>query len=179
MSPDAAAGEQAAADQADEQAEPQADLSEDDLAATPDEADVDEAAIAEQVAEETSRDEDDEETEQADEKAGDQEMVQPEDVVEGDVSLGHVYCQGLGVASAVAVSRYDEDANRDQLVDEYADLARQMDLDRYMDQWVESQGRGSDLSPGQALAVFSVVFCASVMVANPEVAEGLAEEVGL
>lgn len=179
MSPEAEAAEEG---------EQQADLSEDDLADAPSEGDVasaelDESAIAEQVAEETNQDQADDQEEQGDETASDPEEIQEvaESVAEGDLSIGHVYCRSLGLGAAVLVTRYDEDLEepREDLVDEYAALAKQTDLDHYMDQWFEQSMGRSEMTPAQGVAVGTVMFAVGIAVHNPAVAEGLAQEVGL
>lgn len=129
--------------------------------------------IGESVASESSDDD------QEDESA---ELQEPsaKDVVEGDISVGHVYCRTLGVGAAVLVTRYDENEDDpDELVEEYAGLAKQTDLDQYMDQWFAENMGGAEMSPGQGLAVGTCLFFAMVAMQNPAVMDGLASEVDL
>jgi len=152
--------------------------SNENIATTPDLDDLDDEdleEVADEVAEDTSDDQKDE---------GDQSDPQktpgdstPDDL-QDDLSVGHVYCQTLGVSAAVLVDRYGEaESGRDDLVDEYADLAKQTDLDHYMDQWFQEQMGESQMSPGQGLVVGTVLFGVLVLANNPEVADALAEEI--
>jgi hypothetical protein len=160
----------------------EADLDEGDYA---DLGELDEATreeIANDIAEETADADQEEGGSDGGEDLEHPETADVEDVVEGDVSVGHVYCRSLGLGAAVMVSRYDEEADSDEmdaLVEEYADLAKQTDLDRYMDQWFEQQMGRSEMSAGQGVAVGTLLFVAMVAMQNPAVAEGLAGEVGV
>jgi len=155
------------------------DVDESNQADVPDVSELDDEdleEISEEVAEQDQADDDGED------ETADQELQQPttEDITEDDISVGHVYCRSLGVGAAVLVTRYDEEEDDpDELVDEYAQLAKQTDLDDYMDQWFEESWGTSEMSPGQGLAVGTCLFAAMVAVQNPAVMEGLAGEVGV
>ena len=85
----------------------------------------------------------------------------------------------LGMATVAAKDRHGSDVeDRQAAMDEYADMARQLDLDEYVDDYVAMHGGPDELSPGQAIVVFSVVFGASVMVEDPELSESVLEGVG-
>jgi len=152
------------------------DVGPEDRADTPSPDDLDAEdleEIGDAVADETS-----DESDQEDGPEDALEEPTPEDFAEGDISVGHVYCQTLGVSAAVLVDRYDDpDDDRDKLVDEYADLARQTDLDVYMDQWFEENWGTSEMSAGQGLAVGTCLFFAMVAMNNPAVVDGIAGEV--
>lgn len=160
----------------------QADVDEEDLA-TPDLDALDpeeREKIASAVAE-GDEEEDDQEADTDDTEGSAPGVPDAEDVVDGNISVGHVYCRSLGLGAAAMVNRYDEEADGDMdaLVDEYADLAKQTDLDRYMDQWFAEQTGGSSMSPGQGVVVMTLAFVAMVAIQNPAVADGLATEVGV
>lgn len=168
-------------DDVDGESEP--DLDEDDYAAAPSVDDLDEdtaAEIADSVAEESSAETDDDGDEDSEQGAKDIEDV-AEGVAEGDISVGHVYCRSLGLGAAALAKRYDDvgDDEMEDLVDEYAALAKQTDLDQYMDQWFEQQTGRAEMSPGQGVAVGTLLFVAMVAIQNPAIAGGLATEVGL
>lgn len=94
-------------------------------------------------------------------------------------SIGDVYCNALGMGAAVARDRYgDLDDERTAAMDEYADMARQLDIDDYVDDWMEEQGGIDELSPGQGAMVMSVVFAVMVAVEDPALAENAIGEVG-
>lgn len=98
-------------------------------------------------------------------------------MVDGRTSVGDVYCGGLGVFASVLVTRYDDEANRSALSDEYESLAREMYLDQFLNEWLREKGRPEDLPPGQAVVVGTVMFVAAVVVTNPTVTDGLMEEI--
>jgi len=99
---------------------------------------------------------------------------------EGRVSAGDVYCNALGMGAAVARASYgsaDED-DRSDLVDEYGDMARDLQIDEYVDQWLDEQGGIDELTPGQAILLSTVMFGGMVAMDDPEMIDGLAGEVG-
>ena len=96
------------------------------------------------------------------------------------VTPGDIYCNALGMGAAVARASYgsaDED-ERSDLVEEYGDVARDLDIDVYVDQWLEEQGGIDELSPGQAILLSTVMFGGMVAMDDPSMVEGLAGEVG-
>lgn len=150
------------------------DLEDEDFVEVPDD-------VAEQVAEADAEATDDGEEENADEteeSGGDGDEV-PSHSPEGDkTTLGDVYCNALGMGATVAKDRYGEGVDdRADAMDEYADMARQIDLDEYVDDWVEEHGGPSNLSPGQSIGVFSVVFCVMVLVEDADLAANIMDEV--
>lgn len=172
--------EQAPAAGSDDQAE-EPEFEADDYASV-DDLDPEMASeIADSVAEESTEDDDvDQEADQSGQQAPDDIEDVAEGVAEGDISIGHVYCRSLGLGAAAMVNRYDEGGQEmEALVDEYAALAKQTDLDQYMDQWFEQSMGGSSMTPGQGVAVGTLLFVAMVAIQNPAVADGLATEVGL
>jgi len=100
------------------------------------------------------------------------------DPSEADISLGTVYCNALGMSAAVARGRYgDLDDERDQVADEYADMARQIDLDTYLDQWMREQGGLDTLSPGEAVLLGTLMWGGMVLIDDPAMAETAVSEV--
>jgi len=96
------------------------------------------------------------------------------------VSAGDVYCNALGMSAAVARASYgsaDPD-DRSELVEEYGDMARDLQIDEYVDDWLEEQGGIDELSPGQAILLSTVMFGGMVAMDDPDMVEGLASEVG-
>lgn len=159
------------------------DLGDDDYATAPSVDDLDEetaAEIANDVAAESSAEADDDSDEGSETPSQDVQDV-AESVAEGDVSVGHVYCRSLGLGAAALANRYDDasDDEMEALIDEYAALAKQTDLDQYMDQWFEQQTGRAEMSPGQGVVVGTLLFVAMVAIQNPAIADGLATEVGL
>ena len=97
---------------------------------------------------------------------------------EADISIGDVYCNGLGMMAAVGRSRYGEpDRDRSAMVDEYGDLARDLQIDEYLDKWMAEHGGMDELGPGQALVVSTLLFGGMVMMDDPEMAGNIAGEV--
>ena len=96
-----------------------------------------------------------------------------------EISLGTVYTNALGMSAAVARGRYGsiEDDERDRVADEYANMARQIQLDEYLDQWVQTQGGLDGLSPGEAVLLGTLMWGGMVMLDDPTMAENVLDEV--
>jgi len=127
----------------------------------------------------TSENQGDETSKTEGERRDDVPATEGEDTSEPDLSIGDIYCNGLGMVAAVSRSRYgsaDPD-DREELVEEYSDMARQIELDQYLDQWFE-QNRGLDsLSPGQAVVLGTMMWGAMVAVDDPEMIENVGQGV--
>ena len=150
-----------------EEPDEQPDLDDDDYVDIPEEMD-------EQVAQETTDKTDSDGGDDGDE-SGDTESVDP---LTSGTSVGDVYCNALGMAATLArESKGSGVDDREQQVDEYAEMAKQLDLDEFVNEWVEQHGGTDDLSPGQGIVVGSTMFLVMVMVEDPSVAEGIAEGV--
>lgn len=141
--------------------------------------------VAAEVAAETS---DEEVTDDDVDDAGDQE-ASSDDSLTGETtspgssrtSIGHVYCQALGMGATLARERQGsglDPADREQHVDDYADMARQLDIDDYVDEWVAEHGV-DELTPGQAIVISTCMFGSMVLIDDPALAENLAGEVGV
>lgn len=147
------------------------DLGDDDYADVPPEM---AAAVAEDTA--TSDDGDEGADEQADESDGDGESSQqtPTDTLTTGTSVGDVYCNALGMGATLArESKGSGVDDREESVDEYADMARQLDLDAFVNEWVEAHGAAGELSPGQGIMVGTTMFAMAVLVDDPALASEL------
>jgi len=154
--------------------EPEPDLSEDDVATIPEEI----IEQAEEAGGETPDDGDDQDGDDGDTAGSDDVPTHSPDTRK---SVGDVYVRAMGVTGAVARERAGEglDGDREQVVDEYADLARELELDEYMDDWyAEHMDGDGEMSPGQGLVAMSGMFLAMVALDDPTVVEGALEGVG-
>jgi hypothetical protein len=138
-------------------------------------------SVAEEIAAESAdQDEDteDEQPEVADSDVTEQgETTSQPAAGEPDLSVGDIYCNGLGLMAALGRTRYgtaDED-EREELADEYADMARQIDLDDYLDQYLQQSGHLDELGAGQAVIIGSLMFGGMVMIDDPEMAMNAAD----
>ncbi|WP_435358456.1 hypothetical protein [Haloarchaeobius sp. DFWS5] len=150
------------------------DLGDDDYLDIPDD-------VAEQVAEADAEQTEDDETEESDDEQSESaDDTTPSHSPESDrTTLGDVYCNALGMATVAAKDRAGTEVDdRQAAMDEYADLARQLDLDKFIDDWLAEHGQSSELTPGQGIVVFTVVFCGSVMVEDAELSNAVMEGVG-
>ena len=106
------------------------------------------------------------------------DRLSPDDV--GDrLSVGDIYCNALGMGAAVSRVRLgsaDEDQRR-ELVEEYGDMARQLQIDEYLDQWLEEHGGMDEIGPGQALVLSTLIFGGAVMMDDPDMIENIGAEV--
>jgi len=103
-------------------------------------------------------------------------------LAEGDVSLGHVYCRGLGVATALAVDRCGDDADprsREEIIEEYSGLAKQMEIDQYIDQHMAHSGGMESLSPGQTAVLLTGAMAVLVAVSEPAVTDAALDGIEL
>lgn len=153
----------------------------DDLPEIEEEEMADFAAVAESI-EDTDEGTDDTDTETTEETDSDAEESEEEETDApdelGDISLGTVYTNGLGMAAAVGRERYgDADTDRDELAEEYAQMARQIEIDAYLDKWMAENSGLDHLGPGQAVLLGTLIWGGMVMIDDPEMAAGLYEEV--
>ncbi|WP_435349008.1 hypothetical protein [Haloarchaeobius sp. HRN-SO-5] len=149
------------------------DLEDDDYVDIPDD-------VAEQVAEadaEQAEPDENDETEATDETVED--SVPSTSETTDRTTLGDVYCNALGMATVAAKDRHGSDVDdRQAAMDEYADMARQLDLDEFVDDWLAEHGQSNELTPGQGILVFTLVFCGSVMVEDADLSNAVMEGVG-
>ena len=136
-------------------------------------------SVAEELEEASQKQQDEgDSSEDSDEDDTDDPTEREIDPNESDISLGTVYCNALGMSAAVARGRYgDLDRDRDRVADEYADMARQIDLDTYLDQWMREQGGLDQLSPGEAVLLGTLMWGGMVMLDDPTMAETALGEV--
>jgi len=83
------------------------------------------------------------------------------------------------MAAAVGRDRYGSgvDEEREEIMEEYAEMAHQLELDIYVDQWVAEHTGADELPPGQAILLSTTIFGCMVMMDDPTLAETLAGEV--
>jgi len=155
-------------DDADEQPE----LDDDEMA--------DISSVAQEIEEETSDDADDqEESDDADDQDGaDLDSPGSSSITDGDrTTPGDIYCNGLGMLAAVGRTQYgtaDAD-DRSDLVEEYGDIARDLEIDQYVDELLEERGGVDELSPAQALMATTMMWGGMVAMDDPEMLEGLSD----
>jgi hypothetical protein len=144
-------------------------------------ADVD-PEIAEQVAAADAEDEDVDDDPDADDGGGadledDSDGGDAGDGSDDRKTVGHVYCRALGAGAAISQDRMGSGVDdRSAVIDEYADLAKELDLDEYMDQWYrENLSDNSELGPGQGLVAMTSLFAVMVLVEDAEMLDGAIE----
>jgi hypothetical protein len=150
----------------DEEEEEQPDIDEDDYATVDPE-------LAAKAAEEADGGDDEDEEDQSDEETSDDSV--PATEPESRKSVGDVYVRAMGAAAYAARDRAGDGVEKDRsaVIDEYADLAADLELDDYMDQWYQENIGGSDeMSPGQGLVAMSGLFFAMVMLDDPAMVDG-------
>lgn len=145
------------------------DLDEDDMVELPDDV-VEKAAEA---------DEDDveEAVDEADDQDGAEETAPDttETVDQEDISLGHVYCKALGMGATIAKEHHGEGVDDfEDSMDQYAVMARQCDLDTYVNQWADQHG-GAEMTPAQGILVGTAMFAMSVAASDSTLATNAME----
>lgn len=135
-------------------------------------------AVAAEIEESSGPDDEDIQEGDVDDEDVEEELPDADDVGGPDVSVGTIYCNGLGMSAAVARARYGsaEDDDREKLVDEYASMAEELQIDEYVDQWLEEHGGVDQLSPGQAILVSTILWGSLVAMDDPEMLENALEE---
>ncbi|WMT10374.1 hypothetical protein NP511_22855 (plasmid) [Natrinema thermotolerans] len=132
--------------------------------------------IAEQVAaadaEDNAGDAGDEED--VDDPADDPDAGDGADDSPNDLTPGHIYCRALGAGATLGQERMGSGVDdRGDAIDEYAELAKHLDLDDYFDEWyAENWGGDPDLGPGQGLVAFTSLFAVMVLVEDAEMLDG-------
>ncbi|WP_121822860.1 hypothetical protein [Halostella salina] len=139
------------------------DLDDEDMVEVPDD-------VAEQVADaDTDEEADDEES------RDDDASPAPSPAADADVSLGDVYCNALGMGATVAKQEYGEGVGDfETTMDQYAMMARQCDLDAYVDQWAAEHG-GAEMTPAQGILVGTAMFAMSVAASDSQLASNAME----
>lgn len=153
------------------------DLDDDDLV------DVDEDMVA-AVAGKSDDDEDEsdvDDEQDTDRDGGDNSgsSKSPTETLTTGTSVGDMYCSALGMAAATARDSYGSGINdREAEIKSYADDARLIGLDDFVNEWMQEQGGIDELSPGQGIVIGTAMFAMGVMIEDPALAENIAEEVG-
>jgi len=97
-------------------------------------------------------------------------------------SIGDVYCNVLGMTAVTAKDRYgsglDDGQGRKDALDDYAEIARDLEIDEAVDDLIEQYGGPDSLTPGQTVIVMTIVWGGMVAMEDPEILEGLADEGG-
>lgn len=137
-----------------------------ELPAVPDESGPDLDSINEAIEEEETEEEEDDQ-EDVDEETETTSADDPMSSFEGIESFGDAYVTGLVTVSNHAVEAVEgENANP---VSE--DLARDLELDKAMDEWMGEFSDADQMSPMQQLLTMTVVFVAIVLASNPALVE--------
>jgi len=140
------------------------DLDDDDMVDLPDDV-VQKAAEADPEDGEGAVDEADEESDD----------VPTADAGAGDVSLGHVYCKALGMGATIAKDKHGEGVDDfEQSMEQFSMMARQCDLDTYVDQWAAEHG-GAEMTPAQGILVGTTMFAMSVAASDSALATNAME----
>ncbi|QSG06460.1 hypothetical protein [Halapricum desulfuricans] len=146
-----------------------------------DHVDVDEdmvAAVAGGDEEESDDDQgvDDEQDQSSSDESG---SKTPTETLTTGTSVGDMYCNALGMAAATTRESYGSGvSDRTDAMEEYADDARQIGLDDFVNEWMQEQGGFDEMSPGQGIVIGTAMFAMGVMIEDPALAENIAEEVG-
>ena len=166
--------EQQPADDGDPTDDDRPEMAEEEMAAFGEVAEQIEAGENTEETDQTGEEPTEQDTDDTDEPAGSEvEDSGP------DLSIGDIYCNGLGMVAAISRARYGsaEKEDREDLVEEYGDMARQIELDKYIDQWLQQSAGMDNLGPGQAVLLGTVMFGGMVVVDDPEMAENITQEV--
>lgn len=173
--------EDATSDDTSEQTDEEA-TSDDEQPEIEDDEMADFSAVADEIEDAAGADvDDDEDGDSDDQEDSADEPDMSMDATAGDrVTPGDIYCNALGMGAAVARASYGSaDADdRSDLVDEYGDMARDLEIDTYVDQWLEEQGGIDELTPGQAILLSTVMFGGMVAMDDPEMLENVAQRGG-
>jgi len=167
--------------------ESEADVDGEEPTDEPPELDEDEIAdigdIADEIEDETAPDDDQEESGDVQDDSADGELDSPAtSSITGDdrTTPGDIYCNGLGMLAAVGRTQYgtaDAD-NRSDLVDEYGDIARDLEIDSYVDELLEERGGIDELTPAQALLATTMMWGGMVAMDDPEMLDNIAAAKG-
>lgn len=138
------------------------------------------ADMAADVADETADEAEQEDADQEEDSTGADAIAPTADVSSSSTagtSVGDIYCNALGMGAAVSRVRYGtlDEAERDAVREEYADMARDLEIDTYVDEWMVERGGMDELSPGQAIMVSTGLFGAFVAMDDPALVEALAD----
>lgn len=106
-------------------------------------------------------------------EADDETDAEPEPTEElGGKTFGDHYVNGLCAVSNAVIDKYSDESGEG--VDE--SMARQLELDDAMDEWIRSKGLSEEMAPGQQLIVCTLMFLVAAVASNPAVVDNLASE---
>lgn len=131
-------------------------------------------AINETIADETEEEEEEDDDESDDSESSEAETTsssQPS--LDGIEDFGDAYVTGLTTVSNAAVERYGD--GETEPVSE--DLARDLELDKAVNDWMAEHGATDEMSPMQAMLTMTVVFIAIVMMSNPALVEKIIDSI--
>lgn len=164
-----------AAEEQDESSEEQeSDSANDQPAINPDEM-ADLSSVADEV-EESMADESDESSESDTDEGGEDAPEEPEEAgADARTSIGDVYCNMLGMAAWAARDRYGDldGMDRSEAMEQYADIAADLEIDAAVDDWIEQQGGPDALTPAQTVIIMSVVWGGIVVMDDPAILDTL------
>lgn len=103
----------------------------------------------------------------------DQQTAEPEPDLGGG-TFGDHYVNGLCTVSNAVIEHYGEEGATG--VDE--SMARDLELDRAMNEWIRSKGVTEEMPPGQALLIATLMFLVAALASNPAVVNGVLDELG-
>ena len=106
---------------------------------------------------------------QGDEPDSDGE-TSPEAIINEGGTMGDMYVRGLVATSNAVIEKHDGEPIGEQ-------MARDLGLDRAMNEWVRQRGATEDLPPGQALVIGTSIIAMSVLASNPEIVGSVLEVV--
>lgn len=97
------------------------------------------------------------------------------------ITPGDIYCRGLGIGTAVTVDRFDPDdpRDRDEVVEDYYGLAKELWLDEYFNQvWRRRMGNPENMTPEESLMFATVAFVGMAGMQEHNAAMGAAGHFG-
>lgn len=127
---------------------------------------VDEALEAEKNDDASDQDDGDEEIDDAE---GSEEVD-----FAGGGTFGDHYVNGLCTVSNAVIEHYGDDGATG--VD--GSMARDLELDKAMNEWIRSKGVTEEMPPGQALLIATLMFLVAALASNPAVVNGVLDELG-
>jgi hypothetical protein len=149
------------------------DLEDEDLV------DVDDEMVEAAAEATTSSDDDQEDAGDQDGVDDGEESQSPTETLTTGTSVGDLYCNALGMGATVARQQKGSGVDdREKQIEEYGDLARQLELDEFVDEWVKQHGAADELTPAQGIAIGTGMFAMMVLVEDPAIAENLGQEAG-
>ena len=110
-----------------------------------------------------------------DDSGGDEEIEEETTSVDHDreeISPGRVYTNLLGVGAAEMRENFGSDPG-ENAKDDYAELARDLEIDRYADKLVKESGGIESLEPEQALLLTTLLFGGLVIADDPAMIDGI------